>query len=73
MRINVIASLALMLGAQVASASSALAWGCVAQGSGTSFGYSHSYNSRSEAESRALAECRDRGSSCVVVSCDPNK
>lgn len=51
----------------------AFAWGCVAQGSGTSFGYSHSYDNRSDAESRALAECRQRGSSCVIVSCDRNK
>jgi len=58
-----------------ASASSAFAWGCDARGNGDSYGYSHSYDTRSEAEQRALNECRKRpnAGSCVIVKCDPNK
>jgi Domain of unknown function (DUF4189) len=51
------------------------AWGCKAESNGDdAYGYSHSYDSRSDAENRALNECNSRTSSgyCYIVDCDSN-
>jgi hypothetical protein len=58
----------------LATAAPALAWGCKAQGNGTSYGYSHSYDNRSDAERRAISECRARpnAGSCYITNCNPN-
>lgn len=63
------------VGVSVAPVTSAFAWGCDARGNGDSYGYSHSYDTRSEAEQLALNECRKRpnAGSCVIVKCYPNK
>ena len=64
----------IVAGTLSAACSSAFAWGCNARGNGTSYGYSHSYSNRSDAENRAIRECRNRpnAGSCYIVNCNPN-
>ena len=67
---------ALATTAFAAMVSAASAWGCKAKYNGDdAYGYSHSYNSREDAENRALRECNSRTSSgsCHIVECDSSK
>lgn len=60
--------------AALASASEALAWGCVAVASDGAYGYSYNWPSEQDAELTALNECEARSTSgdCSTESCDPN-
>jgi len=63
----------IVAGMMSVASTSALAWGCVARGNGTSHGYSYRYNNRYDAQDRALRECVNRpyAGRCYIVRCNP--
>ena len=57
----------------IASASEALAWGCVAQANDGTYGYSYGFGTKKQAKRRAMAECDARTyDDCYITNCDPN-
>ena len=67
-----IALFGLILGFIGTGSNEARAWGCMARGSGTSYGYSYNYSNRWEAMDRALWECGTRSRfRCQITSCSP--
>lgn len=75
MKLNIkgcVAALALTASALVPT-TSAYAWGCIAVSAEGTYGYSYDFDTRSQAEKRALNECANRttdDSYCEITECD---